>query len=231
MLKVSTFNIQNDYGKDLTKNKQIIDYIISNKIDIIGVQELFKQTAKDLENKLKKENYHITGFYRYKLPFLKKYNEKNAIITNKDIIDTKTYYLPFIPSFTKRVLTKTIIKYNEKLVSIYNTHLECKIISVKQKQLNKIISIIGKDPNNIILLGDFNLKTNKDMFNKFTDDLEKLGIYRVPINDKTLKTSKYHRAIDHIFLSSNFKVIKKEIVTKVKTSDHYPVLLSLIDEK
>ena len=24
---------------------------------------------------------------------------------------------------------------------------------------------------------------------------------------------------------------KKEIVTKVKTSDHYPVLLSLIDEK
>lgn len=231
MLKVSTFNIQNDYGKDLTKNKQIIDYITSNKIDVIGVQELFKKTAKDLENKLKKENYHITGFYRYKLPFLKRYNEKNSIITNKDIIDTKTYYLPFIPSFTKRVLTKAVIKYNEKLISIYNTHLECKILSVKQKQLNKIISIIEKDPNNIILLGDFNLKTNKDMFNKFTTDLKKIGIYRVPINDKTLKTSKYHRAIDHIFLSNNFKVIKKEIITKVKTSDHYPVLISLIDEK
>lgn len=69
------------------------------------------------------------------------------------------------------------------------------------------------------------------MFNEFTSRLEEIGIYRVPINDRTLKTSKYHRAIDHIFLSSNFKVIKKEIVNKVKTSDHYPVLISLIDEK
>ncbi len=231
MLKVSTFNIQNDYGKDLTKNKQIIDYILTNKIDVIGIQELFKKNAKDLENKLQKANYNITGTYRYKLPFLKRYNEKNSIITNKDIIDTKTYHLPFIPSFTKRVLTKTVIKYNDKLVSIYNTHLECKILSVKQKQLNKVINIIKKDPNGIILLGDFNLKTNKDMFNEFTSRLEEIGIYRVPINDRTLKTSKYHRAIDHIFLSSNFKVIKKEIVNKVKTSDHYPVLISLIDEK
>lgn len=231
MLTIATFNIQNDYGKDISKNGQIIDFILSNKIDIIGIQELFKSTGKSFEVRLEQENYKIMGKYRYKLPILKKYNEKTPIITNKTVVENKTYYLPFFPSFTRRVLTKTVITYNNKLLSIYNTHLECKMAFVKKRQLEKILNIMKRDSNNIVLLGDFNLKTNKELFNDFVDELKRLNIYRVSINEKTLKTSKYNRAIDHIFISSDFEVVEKRVIKNINTSDHYPVLVRLVGKK
>ena len=73
-------------------------------------------------------------------------------------------------------MTKIVIKYNNELVSIYNTHLDYKYDKVKKKELDKIYKILSNDKNKIILTGDFNLKNNKDIFNNFVAKLEKLGI-------------------------------------------------------
>ena len=124
-------------------------------------------------------------------------------------------------------MTKVEIEDNGKIISIYNTHLEVRKEKVKERQLKRIIKILKKDTNPIILTGDFNLKTNKEIFNNFVAELKEMGIEHIDISDKTLKISKYHRAIDHIFISDCFKLISKDRITDLDTSDHYPVLIKV----
>ena len=229
MLVISTFNIKNDYFKyNKSKTKDIINYLINNKIDILNLQELYKKLDKDLTKELKNINYKRFGKYIFKSKLLlKPFNESTPIITNKKVLEVKHYNLPFLPSVQRRIMTKVVIKYNKELVSIYNTHLDFKFDKVKEKELNKILEIISKDKNKIILTGDFNLKINKNIFNNFVDKLEKMNIIRVQANEKTLKISLYNKAIDHIFISKDFKLLDVEVIKTLDISDHYPILIKL----
>lgn len=227
-MKISTFNIQNDYGKyDKSKSKQIYNYLKSNKIDVLGLQEVFSKCGDDLINYLG-NSYKMIGKYRFfsKL-LLRRFNEKNPIVTNYKIVSFKTYHLPFFPSILKRVLTHVVIEYKGKEISIYNTHLEVRNLNVKKRQLNKIYSILKEDPREKILMGDFNLKTNKPLFLDFIESLEEIGMVRVPLDEKTLKQSRYSREIDHIFISSKFKLKNKQVIKDLDISDHYPVIVEL----
>lgn len=229
MLRISTFNIQNDFSSySRTKAIDIVDYLIKNKIDVLGLQEVFSKCNKDLKKELEIYGYSVLGKYRFYLHFLlKRFNEKVPIVTNKKIVSCKTYHLPSFPAPLKRIVTKTVILYNDKLISIYNTHLDYMMDNVKKRELNKLIKLIEKDDNLIILMGDFNLKCNNKFFNDFSKVLEDNNIYRVEINEKTLKASKFERAIDHIFLSREFKLLKSEVVKNIDISDHYPVLIDI----
>lgn len=222
MLTISTFNIQNK--EDKNKIKFIKDYLIDNNIDILNLQEAYPKFMREFQSDL--NDYKVTGNYRYL--YFPKINESNPIITNKKVLYSKTYRLPHLPSLLNRIITKTVVVIDNKEISIYNTHLDYRYLSVKKRQLNKILKLIKKDKNPIILTGDFNLKNNKEIFNDFTEKLEKLNIYRVQIDEKTFKPSKYKRAIDHIFLSKDFKLVDKNVIKDIKTSDHYPVLIRVL---
>ena len=76
-------------------------------------------------------------------------------------------------------------------------------------------------------MGDFNLKNNNPLFLNFVNSLEEIGMRRVPLNEKTLKLSRYSREIDHIFLSEGFILKEKEVVKNLSISDHYPVMIEL----
>ena len=226
MLTICTFNIQNDFvSYDTSKRDKIIKLLKSNKIDIYNLQEVYSKIDKDLNASLKELSYKIYGAYRFLTP--NRYNEKTPIITNKKVISNKTYQLPFLPSIVKRIMTKVEIEDEGRIISIYNTHLDYKYDKAKERQLKRILNILKKDTNPIILTGDFNLKTNKEIFNNFVEELEKMNIHHVDVFDKTLKISKYHRAIDHIFISDCFKLISKERITDLNISDHYPVLIEV----
>ena len=226
MITICTFNIQNNFKNyNSTKSKQIVKLLKNKNIDVYNLQEVYSKIDKDLKKTIKSLAYTINGTYRFLIPT--RYNEKNPIITNKKVISNRTYHLPFLPSITKRIMTKVVIEDNGKLVSIYNTHLEVRKEKVKERQLKRILKILKKDNNPIILTGDFNLKTNNEMFNKFIEELESIGIKHIDIADKTLKISKYHRAIDHIFISEEFKLISKDRITDLEISDHYPVLIQI----
>ena len=219
-MKVSTFNIQNNYKcYDKDKTKAIYQYLKDNDIDVLGLQEVFGKCSDDLESLIKK-SYHMEGKYRFLSKYiLRRFNEKNPIITKYKIISFKTYNLPFLPSLLKRVITHIVIEYKGKEISIYNTHLEVLISNVKKRQLN--------DPREKILMGDFNLKNNNPLFLNFVNSLEEIGMRRVPLNEKTLKLSRYSREIDHIFLSEGFIIKKKEVIKNLSISDHYPVMIEL----
>ena len=228
MLRISTFNIQNDFKNyNINKSNTIYNYIDKNNIDIIGLQEVYSKVLKDLKIIIK-DKYNYIGKYRFKSKILlNRYNEMNPIITKYNILSNKTYKLPHFPALHKRIITKCIIDYKGKEISIYNTHLDYKFEKVKKKQLDKIYEIIKDDNNPIILFGDFNLKNNKEIFNNFTDKLKELNINRVSLEEKTFKPSKYKREIDHIFISKNFKLKNKKVIKDLDISDHYPVLIDV----
>ena len=227
-MKISTFNIQNNYKSyDNCKTRDIYNYLKDNNIDILALQEVFGRCSDDLEVLLKNK-YHMVGKYRFLSKFLlRRFNEKNPIITKYKIISFKTYNLPFIPSLLKRVITHVVIEYKGKEISIYNTHLEVLISNVKKRQLKKIYNLIADDPREKILMGDFNLKNNNPLFLNFVNSLEEIGMRRVPLNEKTLKLSRYSREIDHIFLSEGFTIKKKEVIKNLSISDHYPVMIEV----
>ncbi len=227
MLKISTFNIQNDFKKyNISKAKAIKDYVLDNEIDVLGLQELYSKCNVDLEREFKDSNYNLFGKYRFFLKrLLNRFNEKTAILTNSEVINSETYHLPSFPSLIKRIVTRTIILYKGKKISIYNTHLDYKNDKIKEKQLKVLSKLVGKDKNLIILMGDFNLKNNKKIFNDFVVEMKKNNIYRVEFGEKTFKNSKYNREIDHIFLSKEFKLREKSVIKNLTISDHYPVMV------
>ncbi len=221
---ISTFNIQNNsknYSR--SKSEEISEYILSNKIDIIGLQEVFLSSDVDLNNILK--NYNIVGKYRFL--FKSDINEKNPIISKYRIIKSKTYYLPSFPSKYQRIMTYALIDYNGKEISIYNTHLEVKSNKIKLKQLLKIYEIFKSDKRPKIIMGDFNMKIDNPLFISFMSLMEKLNLKRIPILEKTYKTSKDNKAIDHIFISSDFKLIDEKVIKSLNTSDHYPIIIDI----
>ena len=229
MITISTFNIQNDiknYSKD--KCNEIIKYLNNNKIDILNLQEVYSFLDRDLSRNIESLNYKMFGKYRffYKRIF-NRINEKTPIITRYNVISYKTYNLPFLPSTLKRIMTKVEVEIDGKIVSIYNTHLDYMLDITKKRQLKRIYKIISKDNNPIILTGDFNLKNNNDIFNNFIDKLKNININHIDVLDNTWKPSKYHRAIDHVFLSDDFVLKNKKIVKNIDISDHYPILMNI----
>ena len=124
-------------------------------------------------------------------------------------------------------MTKVEVEIDGKIVSIYNTHLDYMLDITKKRQLKRIYKIISKDNNPIILTGDFNLKNNNDIFNNFIDKLKNININHIDVLDNTWKPSKYHRAIDHVFLSDDFVLKNKKIVKNIDISDHYPILMNI----
>lgn len=228
MIVVATFNIQNDRIYSEIKINSILNFINKYNIDILNLQELSKYIDKSLINKLNNIHYYNYGKYRFHIPIIfKKINERCPIITKYEVIKKKTYNLPFLPSLLRRVLTKEIVKIDDKDVSIYNTHIDYLSELAKRRQLKKILKIILKDKNPIILTGDFNLKNNHPLFKEFKNKLKEKGIIHFDIKEKTWKHSKYHRAIDHIFISNDFDLVEKKLIKEIPISDHYPILIKI----
>lgn len=227
-MKISTFNIRNDFRNYKKEKSNIIyNYLANNNIDILGLQEVFSKCNRDFK-KLIKGKYNMLGKYRFILPLLHfTSNEKTPIITSHEILENTTYRLPYKPARLKRVMTHVVIKYNNKDISIYNTHLEARIKSVKKNQLDFILDILKNDERPKILMGDFNLGVNDTMFNDFNKSLEELNMNRVDISERTFKEEKENYSIDHIFIDNSFKIIKKEVIKTLDISDHYPVMVEI----
>lgn len=225
---ISTFNIKNDYSfYNENKSVEIFKYLRNNKIDVLGLQEVFYKCDKDL-CKLIKNSYNMVGKYRFLFKlFHPTDNEKTPIITNKNIIESNTYRLPYYPSNLKRVMTHIVVLDGDKEVSIYNTHIEAKIPKVKEKQLDRIYEIISNDKRPKILMGDFNLKDTDILFENFVNRLKVLNLSRVEINERTFKTEKEDKAIDHIFISNNYKVVNTFVIKNLLISDHYPIIVEI----
>lgn len=234
-IKIGTLNTQNNKVNrnggitiDGVDNSKILaNHIENNGYYFLGTQELTRVFSKNLLDNL--TSYKLYGNYRYgssklvqSINPLDQFNENNAIITNKSVIRTQTNLLPWFPSNPKdllnslkhgsimpRIVTVAQI-YDKNIGDIYaiNTHLDYQLKNIQTKQLKSIYNIINilKDVYPIVLTGDLNMELGIDShFDEFVEALEKIGMQRVPVNNKT-NASKFSNktAIDHIFIPKSW---------------------------
>ena len=246
-LSIINFNIQN---KVINKNydggenaKKFAEFVNKQTPDIIYVQEL----TDAYENKLKTfiPSYHFTGENRFnqKSIWHSHFGEKNAIITNLDIIKTQTYSLSknlnkigkrSLLSIFPRIATVTVISKNGQNFTIINTHLDHLTNTGRKNQLiylKQIIDLNSKYP--IILAGDFNLNTENETFQNFVKYMKTKNCQLVPINEKTFKPpvnpfkiSYNFKTPDHIFIPKDF-ILENATVIDNSFSDHKLVKIKI----
>lgn len=235
--------------------QMLANHIIDGDYDIVGTQEMSMNFTNRIQNYL--TDYKLYGKYRsnFKIlglifPKIKNYSENNKIMVKEEVLSERTIYLPFIPnkikeiykglkkgSLMRRIASGALVNSKELgKIYILNTHLDYYIGSVQKKQLNKIYKhlYIKSKSYPIILTGDFNLEIGNPIFDEFISKLEKLGIKRVPINDKT-NALKYRNktAIDHIFISDIFKINSYGVINDdnlKEVTDHHPIYVDFEKE-
>ena len=160
-----------------------------------------------------KENIEIIDFNQIL------YNDCNGIIANgNDCFASKSFI------FSR-------IKYNNKIIDIYNTHLDSgnsdNDYKARSNQLDYLKKYVIKNSSNnsIIICGDFNIdySTSKEI-KEFQNDL---NLEIVQWNDSYFLDNK----IDYIFYKIKFshEMVNKDISNILYTlSDHPPTSLSMI---
>lgn len=236
-MKVSSVNVQNRYKQkkysgidnEINISEMFTRYLVERNVDIAGTQELVPNFISRIDTRI--ENYSIVGDTRFKglkSKIMKKYNETNSIISKEKIIYTKTFHLPWFPSTLPRIVTVSILETkSDGQICFLNTHLDFLFDFVKHRQLNALKRIIlkYKEIYPLVLTGDFNMDLDDLKFVKFINDLEQIGIVRVPILERTYRYYKKNSPIDHIFISDDLEIQCFEVVKdpKYNFSDHYPV--------
>ncbi len=262
-MKVMSINCQNnDANKRGGRASSGYDYsimlanhIMDNEYDLVGTQEMSISFTERLKSIL--PNYVFSGKYRneFKLlrklyPKMKGLSENNNILVKGQPIVEKTFSLPWMPhnfkdlwhalkrkSIMRRIASGVLVKVDGNDIYMLNTHLDYATKSVQQRQLNKIYQFLATKSKKypIILTGDFNLEVDDEIFANFIDKLKKIGIERVPINDKT-NAKKYRNksAIDHIFLSNSFNIINYGIVDDdniKEITDHLAIYVEVVEKE
>lgn len=239
-LSLINFNVQN---KVLIKNydggnypKLFANFINEKNPDIICTQEM----TDNYQNKLKPliPNYQFTGQNRFSKSsiYYSHFGENNSIITNLNIVKTKTYSLSkdlnkigkrSLLSIFPRIATVTIINKDNQNFTVINTHLDHLTNTNRKKQLiylKQIIELNNRYP--IILTGDFNLNTDNKIFQDFTQYMNTQNCKLVSINEKTFKPpvnpfklSYNCKTPDHIFIPKDFNINSVDVIDN-NFSDH-----------
>ncbi|MDA3905523.1 MAG: endonuclease/exonuclease/phosphatase family protein [Bacteroidales bacterium] len=255
-VKLMTYNIRLDYpltGEntwDLRKDV-LIQQVISNEIDFLGIQEGMPNQVKYIDSVL--INHQFIGVGR---DDGKNEGEYSAIFYNKDkfkIVKQNTFWLsetPVIPSFgwdaaCKRILTYALFKdkLNDQYFWVFNTHFDHVGIEARRKSAELIIEEIknlNQENYPVILMGDFNLTDESEEIkhiSSFLSDSQKLSNEenKVPMgtyNNFDISTP-ITRRIDFIFVSeSSIKIEKYNVISETYNgkyiSDHFPVCVDVI---
>lgn len=125
--------------------------------------------------------------------FGKIYGEYNPIAIGKkfQLIDSKTYRLPWFQDVLHQTLNLAIMpriahvilaKNNETedFITLINTHIDYNSKKVQEAQLAMLTSLIESSPTEtIIVTGDFNMDPDHEIFSKYIEKWETIGIERV----------------------------------------------------
>jgi len=251
-IKVATFNLRRDFFLDFKRRWDIrsniaADIIKKSHADIIGVQELLPIMKDDLKSKL--NGYNFIGKGRCK----KEMNEHSDIIVNNtklEVTSYETFWLSrnpdipgsrFLTALFPRICTAATVKYNNKYIRVYNTHLDnispwarsysIDLILQNIKQNNKI----QKMP--VIITGDFNARPNSKVIDKLMNN-EVINLTNVFTGEGTYHGMKYEhgkfytRQYDYIFVSDDINVnnvyLDKTAHENIYPSDHYPLIAGLV---
>ena len=207
-LRVATFNI---WGSRINF-EQYKNFAISNRLDIIGMQEVL-ETSPDQLKTYGLNNVKYEGSW---------YNYGNAIQSRFDLVELEVFELP-AESNGRRILIKTSVEFEGKTISVYNTHLNSQVDdTARLQQLEFIKQTMDADTNNYkILIGDFNVQ-EKAHYNIFGNLKSAQGHDGVWHDTWDVNIEPWNNgAIDNILVTPNIDILKVEMPLDKLGSDHY----------
>ena len=257
-IKAMSFNIRYDNPRDgintwNNRKELATETIISEKVDIVGMQEVLLSQQKYLEEKLTAYSNYSVGRDDGKTR-----GEMGSIfyLTDRfDVIKKNTFWLSETPdsigskgwnAVLPRIVSwvKFLDKENNQEFYFFNTHFshvgeEARTNSAKLL-VKKVAEISEGLP--VIISGDFNCQEDAEAYQTIVKESGKTTLYNSHYLSETdhyggLNTinsfgrSKREAVIDYLFCNSGFKVKTHGVLPIIKDSifisDHFPVAASL----
>ena len=236
-LKVVTFNIWHDAGDWPTRLRLIADVLRQSDADVIGLQEILEDKAKNLPNQADSIAALLDG---YSVNFTavdpagspKRYG--NAILSRLPVIDVASRKLEPLNDF--RTAIRARVDVGGQAVDIVNTHLanQPEAGAVRAQQIADLLGWLPNDGTPVVAMGDF----NAPLEDSGLAGLAGRGLLTAlppGAAETTLVTSRGHsaRVIDHIFVErdrftvTDARTIADQPVGGEYPSDHYGVAATL----
>lgn len=219
-LRIATFNID---AKNIPDVDALRKLLIDNKVEIVGLQEVDKNTKRNpIDTPLKFEK----GVYKDAC-FAKAIDFQGGeygtcIVSQYKLIEKDVQQLDSTGAEEQRGYARVVIEKDGKKIAVYNTHLSWESEKIRNKQLNDLKAILNKDTIQYkIIVGDFNVDQHHKELNMFVADYNlsngKDGAWYDTYNgvDPTMKVM----SIDNIITSKNIE-IKQVKMVETKLSDH-----------
>lgn len=250
-LTISTFNVRLDTPADSLNNwkyrkDNVAEFIKTNNIDIVGMQEVLHNQLCDLKERLPEYDYIGVGREDGKTK-----GEYAPIFYKKDkykLISGNTFWLSQYPDSIgfigwdgacTRIATWAKLEDKEtgKQFLAINTHFDHIGVDARRNAANLIIDRIKKTSNDCptMLLGDFNVSEDSEAYHTITsNEFTLLDAHKIAESTKGVNYT-FHdfgrvqpidkrEKIDFIFVTPQIKVISSKIPENDKNyiSDHNP---------
>ena len=260
-LYVGTYNIRHNNPNDEKEGNawaqrcpQLCDFINFEQPEIFGTQEVLVDQLHDLMKGL--DSYGYIGVGR---DDGKEKGEYAAIFYKKNqlsLLDSGNFWLSPTPERASlgwdaaciRICTwgKFQDKVSGKQFYFFNTHMDHVGTVARRESARLILKRINQLSKGLptILTGDFNVDQTDEIYQIFSNSGVLRDCYTKALQRMTptgtwndfMQDSRSNSRIDHIFVSSDFKVPHYAIFTnsywlgksRRNISDHYPVMVKLI---
>lgn len=226
-LRVATFNIWHDAGNWPLRLKLLTDVLRATDADVIALQEVLQDSAKNLPNQAETLAAALGG---YAVHFMSTSPEGaanrygNAILTRLPILDVDTVKLE--PFSDYRTAIRVRVGTAGGPVDIVSTHLAWQPDAglVRTQQVRHLLDWLPQDEVPLVLLGDFNAPLDEAALAPLA--VRGLDPALPPgAIDTTLVTSRGlpARVIDHIFADPrDFAVRDARRIGDIAVEGEYP---------
>jgi endonuclease/exonuclease/phosphatase family metal-dependent hydrolase len=225
--------------------KGIAKFVRDNKIDILTIQEACiyfdKNPAENITQEIAEELKYNYVFYKAleRVPG-EPWSMGNAILSKFPIIKSQSHQLTPVEYDGKvenqpRILITSEIGIDDKIVNFLATHLQFTVgfttTPIRIAQVERILSIIEKLSNSVILAGDFNTVPESEEIRKIEEILIRIDGKEPTWTVHPFDAFGWHVTdlkfrVDNIFVSKglkyeNFQIVQSEI------SDHLPIMVTI----
>ena len=193
-IKVMSFNLDQAYGSDSSKQQKILSHILDELPDLLGVQEETVAWQNFLVDALKSEGYKRVGEFRSTSPShaYYGYREASSIYYNADrytLVDSGTFWLsttPDVPgsvgtgwsgsALFPRVCTWVLVedKLSGEPYAYFNSHFSYEAEALRYESAKLIMSKVQELGVPAFFSGDLNFASNEetDAYNAITDVMD-----------------------------------------------------------
>lgn len=236
-LTVASYNIHHGMGEDGKLDVERIANVLRNAdVEVAALQEVdrhwsarshFADQARALARMLGMYvTYGANLDQEPAAPGRPRRQYGTAILSRYPILESHNTALPAMGG-EQRGLLEAVIKFHDRRVRVYSTHLQHDHQAERQLQARAILDLIGTPETPVVLMGDFNAPPDaremQGLFDAFADAWTAAG----KGDGFTYPAAAPSRRIDYVLVSDSVEVQKANVLP-TGASDHLPVVAHLM---